>query len=478
MNRRSLTFRLVFWYCALLLALGAAFAVLTLVSFNRYVSQSTEATLAARAAAVWTISQPTLDDRANLTTLMEQRFLPEAQDRLIRISRDGAIVYQSGPPIDRQFDPDSIPLPSDLDGSRMQRLKRLFLYSKRFAAADGHVITVESGQATDVMEIAQRRLVIALIFGLPLLLVFAAVGGFFLVQRALAPVEAMIAAAEALTFNSPRKRLPLVGTGDRLDALGRTLNRMLERLDSAYQQASRFSADAAHELRTPLAIMHGELELLAATRDLPATMQSAVAYILGETDRLSHIVKSLIAMSHLEAMAGKRAHRSVDLNALAEETIEQMHLLAEEKSIAIQLPTEPAVMAPGDRDRLKQVMVNLLDNAIKYTKQGGRITVSTAETADAAMLSIADTGIGIAPEHLPHIFDRFYRVATDRGEVGAGLGLAIVRSICAAHGGKITVESQPGVGTTFRVELPRATERLTVISSAPPTEPAGKAEAA
>jgi signal transduction histidine kinase len=477
-NRRSLTFRLVFWYCGLLLGLGAAFALFTLLSFNRYVSQSTEATLSARAAAMWSIAEPILDDRATLTVLMEQRFLPEEEDRLIRISRDGITLYQSGPPIDRQFDPDKVPLPLDLDGTRVQRLKRLFLYSKRFTTAGGHVITIESGQATDVMVIARRRLVISLIFGLPLLLAATAVGGFFLVQRALTPVEAMISAAEALTFNSPRKRLPIAGTGDRIDTLGRTLNRMLDRLDNAYQQASRFSADAAHELRTPLAIMHGELELLAATPDLPADMQAAVASILGETERLSQIVKSLIAMSHLEAMAGKRSHLSVDLNALAQETIGQMHLLAEEKEITVKLPTGPAVVAAGDHDRLKQVMVNLLDNAIKYTRQGGRITVSTAETADAAILSVADTGIGIAPEHLPRIFDRFYRVATDRGEVGAGLGLAIVRSICAAHGGRITVESQPGAGTTFRVELPRASEPLTVIPSAFPEEPQGKAEAA
>ncbi len=471
MNRRSLTFRLVFWYCGLLLLLGVAFAVFAYISFDRYVAQTTEATLAGRAEAVWSMAQNLLDDRAALAGLMEQRFAPEAQDRMIRISIGDAVVYQSGTPTDHDFTPGDIPKQPVADRPHTRRFDRFFLYAKAFSAADGRAVTVEAGQSVNLMETTERRLIATLIFGLPVLLIFAAMGGFFLVQRALAPVEGMIAAAEAFTFNDPRERLPLAGTDDRIDVLGRTLNRMLERLDNAYQQASRFSADAAHELRTPLAIMRGELELLATTRALPTSVQNAVANILGETERLIQIVKSLVAMSHLDSVAGKRSHRPVDLNALAAETVEQMRLLAEEKDISIQLPVEPTAVAAGDRDRLKQVMVNLLDNAIKYTNAGGRITVSTAETADTAILSVADTGVGIAPEHLGHIFDRFFRVAADRGEVGAGLGLAIVRSICIAHGGRITVESQRGIGTVFRVELPRATERETA------THP-GHAEAA
>lgn len=459
MNRRSLTFRLVSWYCGLLLVLGAAFAAFSYFSFDRFVEQATRSTLASRADAAWSMANGLLGDKQVLAALIEQRFAPEAQNRLIRISGDGQIFYQSGAPEDHEFDPAAVPLPSTRNLPTLEKRGNLFIFVKSFTMPGGRILTVESGRSADLMEQAERRLVTALIFGLPILLIVAAVGGYILVQRALAPVEGMIEAAEALTFNSPRKRLPLAGTEDRIDALGRTLNRMLERLDNSYQHASRFSADAAHELRTPLAIMRGELELLA-TEDLAEPMQSAVENILGETARLSQIVESLIAMAQMDSVAGKRAHLAVDLHALAAETIDQMRLLAVEKNITIAPPTGVHALAAGDRDRLKQVLVNLLDNAIKYTPPGGRIAVAVDEDGDKSVLSVSDTGVGIASDDIPRVFDRFYRVATDRGEVGAGLGLAIVKSICAAHGGRISVESLPGVGSIFRMELPRAKEGL------------------
>jgi signal transduction histidine kinase len=142
-----------------------------------------------------------------------------------------------------------------------------------------------------------------------------------------------------------------------------------------------------------------------------------------------------------------------------------MNLLAEEKNIVLSRPSGPAVTVAGDRDRLKQVLVNLIDNAIKYTPAGGRIAVEVTQAGDAVVLSVADTGIGIAPDALPLVFDRFYRVATDRGEIGAGLGLAIVRSICAAHGGTVTAESTPRAGSTFKVTLPQAPPALIAAST-------------
>ena len=465
MNRRSLTFRLVSWYCGLLLALGTAFAAFTYIDL-RPLCRTVDpvSTLAGRADAIWGMSKDLLGDRPALADLIERRFAPEAQDRFIRISSEAEVFYQSGPPADPAFDPASVGLPNGKDLPHLGKTGNLLLYVKRFAAPDGRAFIVESGRSADTMEIVQRRLATSLIIGLPLLLIFAAAGGYLLVQRALSPVEGMIEAAEARTFNSPRNRLPLAGTGDRIEALGRTLNRMLERLDQAYQHASRFSADAAHELRTPLAIMRGELELLAATRGLPGDMQKAIANILGETARLGQIVDNLIAMSRLDSVSGKRVHLAVDLRALAAETIDQMRLLAVEKNVTIEEPSGSEAVAAGDRDRLKQVLVNLLDNAVKYTPQGGKVAVAVEETADTAILTVSDTGIGIAPEHIPLIFDRFFRASTDRGEIGAGLGLAIVRSICSAHGGTVAVESRLGAGSVFRVELPRAKEGLSATT--------------
>jgi signal transduction histidine kinase len=463
MSRRSLTFRLVSWYCGLLLALGAAFAIFTYASFDRYVTQTMRSTLAGRADAVWGMAVGLLNDKAALSAVIEQRFAPEALDRLIRV-RGSEVYYQSGIPSDGEFDPSTITAAPAGAQDSFEKRGNLFLYAKTFAAPDGTRVTIESGQSDDLMAKFEHRLVVVLIFGLPVLLIVAAAGGFVLVQRALSPVQGMIEAAEAMTFNSPRKRLPLAGTEDRIDALGRTLNRMLERLDGSYQHAARFSADAAHELRTPLAIMRGELELLA-TEELSDELQRAVANILGETERLGQIVDNLMAMAQLDTVTGKRAHHPVDVTALTNETIDQMRLMAVDKDIAIAQPKGGPAMAVGDRDRLKQVLVNLLDNAIKYTPPGGRIDVAVEEAAGAVLLTVSDSGIGIAAADLPHVFDRFFRATTDRGEVGAGLGLAIVKAICAAHGGTVTVDSTPGAGSCFKVTLPQATSALIAAAS-------------
>ena len=464
MSRRSLTFRLVSWYCGLLFVLGAAFTAFSYVSFDRYIDQTVRSSLASRADAIWDMAGGMLTDRQAVTQLIEQRFEPEALNRMIRISGGDQIYYQSGMPGDRAFDPAQVQVaPSDAH-SNFTRTSELFLYQKSYTGVDGRTVVIQSGQSADLMGVVEHRLVTVLLFGLPILLIVAAGGGYVLVQRALAPVEGMIEAAEALTFNSPRKRLPLAGTEDRIDALGRTLNRMLELLDGSYQHATRFSADAAHELRTPLAIMRGELELLA-TEHLPEELLGAVGNILGEAERLSQIVESLITLGQMDSVAGKRAHLAVDLHALAAETIDHIRLLAVEKDITIEAPTGAHAMAAGDRDRLKQVLVNLLDNAIKYTPAGGRITVDVEEAGDSAVLTVKDSGVGIAADSLPLIFDRFFRVTADRGEVGAGLGLAIVKSICAAHGGAVSAESTAGDGSIFKVTLPQASPAMVAATS-------------
>jgi signal transduction histidine kinase len=460
MNRRSLTFRLVSWYCGLLLVLGVAFAAYTYTGFSRYLRETLQATLTTRAEVTWDVARTALDDRDRLTALMEQRFAPEAHDRFTRITVDGEQHYLSGPPVEHRFDPAIVAPLAEASPTGLRHISGLWIYSLRRTTPDGRQVTIETGQAGDAMATAESGLIKTLLIGLPLLLVITGLGGYVLVRRAFTPVAAMINVAEALTFNSPHNRLPLAGTSDQLDELGHALNRMLERLDNAYQHASRFSADAAHELRTPLTIMRGEIEFVAAAKDLSPEIQAALESALEETLRLGHIVDSLMALSRLDSIAGKREHWPVDLAALAAETMDQMQLLAEEKEITLSLlvarQASTPVLAMGDRDRLKQVLVNLLDNAIKYTEVGGRVTVDIDVDGDRVLLKVTDTGIGIPTSLHSDVFERFFRVATDRGPSGAGLGLAIVKSICLAHGGQVTLDSSPGVGSSFCVELPLA----------------------
>jgi signal transduction histidine kinase len=454
---RSVTARLVFLYCLLLVILGGAFLGFTVFSFNYFARQTTAAALANRAGEVWNISQSLLGQPARLADVIGRRFSPEPMDRFIRIRVDGRTVYQSGSPESREFEPDRIPLTKPMKSAR--RIGNILLYTAAFKTPRGAFVTVDTGQSDQFARTVQTRLAKSLFIGLPILLLAAALAGYLLMRQALTPVEVMINAAENYTFNDPHNRLPLVGAEPRIEALGLALNRMLDRLDGAYSHVSRFSSDAAHELRTPLTIIRGELELVASNARKPSEVDQAIANALEEMTRLSGIVDSLITLSRMESLWGKRTHSPVDLMELAAETIDQMGLMAVEKNITLEGPQGAPVMVAGDRERLKQVLVNLIDNAIKYTRDGGRVTVEAGVHNESGFVSVEDTGIGIDPNHHDKIFERFYRVTPDRGEQGAGLGLAIVRSICHAHGGTVTLRSVPEFGSCFTMEIPLLTAK-------------------
>jgi heavy metal sensor kinase len=283
-------------------------------------------------------------------------------------------------------------------------------------------------------------------------------GGYFVALRALRPVDIIIDAAERISSRNLSERLPVPKTRDELERLSTALNNMIRRLEESFQYTQRFLADASHELRTPLTILQAELEaMLGDTRDEPEQREVA-ASALEEVERLRNIVESLFALSRLDA--GEAMNRSdlFDLGELVASTADQMSLLALDKHISIRCETQEPLIVQGDRARLKQVAVNLLDNAIKYTPEGGEIRVRTAARNGTAVLEVADNGIGIPEGALPHLFERFYRVdkARSRQQGGAGLGLSIVKSICAAHSGRVEVQSKEGEGSSFRVELPLA----------------------
>jgi len=281
-----------------------------------------------------------------------------------------------------------------------------------------------------------------------------------LVRRSLAPVVHIIKSAENITLRNLNDRLPVSNTGDELEQLSISLNNMIERLDHSFQQTQRFLADASHELRTPLTVLHGELEELVETNSDKLDVRKTSGSALEEVQRLKKIVEALFALSRLDAGEAQEESVPVDLSTLVTTTAEQMCLLAEDKKIDIAPHCSENVFVKGDRSRLKQVVVNLLDNAIKYTPEGGRIEINLAVREGKALLQVSDNGIGIPGEALPHVFERFFRAdkARSRDMGGAGLGLSIVKSICAAHQGRVEVQSQEGKGSQFLVELPLTSE--------------------
>ena len=228
------------------------------------------------------------------------------------------------------------------------------------------------------------------------------------------------------------------------------------RLEDAFQHISRFSADVSHELRTPLTILRGELEAAVQNERLAPEFLDLIGSALEETERLRTIVEQLLATSRLDAGDVHMQMARLDLGQLATSTAEQMRLLAEEKSITFGFDSGAGVEVEGDPSRLQQLVVNLLDNAIRYTGEGGRISVSTTRHGEWAILAVADSGAGIPPESLPYVFERFYRAdkARTRYSGGSGLGLSIVKAICTAHHGEIDISSTEGIGTRVTVLLP------------------------
>ncbi len=473
MNPRSIRFRLIMWYAGLLTGAFLLFGVALYQVLRGYLENSLGQTLSRRSEQI-ALSLLAGIDKTGERYVADQiatRYAPENYDRFIRITRaDGSVLYASGRT--SSFDPSEL-RPLDVNAVKEDFVHKVLLGDgnlllvtvERFEASDGHRFLIESGGPMAPIETILSHLLFSLLLGVPLLGFVAVGGGLFLVGRALAPVVQIARSAEQITLHNLSERLPLTDTGDELEHLSLALNRMIGRLSEAFEQNRRFLADASHELRTPLAAWRGEMEsVVELTRGLPELSDRAGS-ALEEVDRLAKIVDALFAISRLDAGEAQQEWTRFDLAPLAASTTEQMSLLAEDKGIAVACKVQGHVSVEGDRARIKQVVVNLLDNAIKYTPPGGSINLDVSAREDKAVIEVADTGIGIPARALPHIFERFFRVdkARSRDAGGAGLGLAIVKSICTAHGGQVSVESSESQGSRFKVELPlaRPGQRLT-----------------
>jgi heavy metal sensor kinase len=466
MNPRSIRFRLIMWYAGLLMAVFLLFCLAVYQVLRGYLETSLAEALKRRSDQIAELLVAHIDKSGDryVADQIATRYAPENYDRFIRITRpDGSILYASGRT--GSFDPTGLPplAVNTLHGDFAQKAvlgdgTRLLVTTKTFRSSDNRRFLIESGGPMAPIETILSHLLLSLLIGVPVLAFVAVGGGLFLVGRALAPVVQIARSAEQITLHNLNERLPLTNTGDELEHLSLALNRMIVRLSEAFEQNRRFLADASHELRTPLAAMRGEMEsVVEQTRGLPA-LRDRAGSVLEEIDRLSKIVDALFAISRLDAGEAQQEWARFDLAALVASTTEQMSLLAEDKGISVACDVQGHVSVEGNRARLKQVVVNLLDNAIKYTPPGGAIRLHLRAESDKAILEVVDNGIGIPAVALPQLFQRFFRVdgARTREVGGAGLGLAIVKSICIAHGGQVEVKSTEGQGSSFKVELPLA----------------------
>lgn len=377
---------------------------------------------------------------------------------LIRIyGKDGVPVTEFGPP---GTDLAALPPPDtgpgagagfatlvQADGSKVRT------YTTPLQDTGQVVGTLQVGEDLSLVTSALDQLAAALTLGALLLIAVSVAGGYFLAGRALAPVDQITRTVQHISTHDLSARLDLP-TGDELGRLAGTLDAMLDRLEEGFRRERQFTADASHELRTPLAAMQAILEVVRARPRAAAEYEQALDDLAEETGRLQVLVGGLLQLARTDAAitAPLRAAR-VNLAQILNDVCDSMQPLAEAKGLALTCAAPPVLMVIGDGDDLVRLFVNLVDNAVKYTDTGS-IQIEAAARAEGCHVTVTDTGNGIAPEHLPHVFDRFYRADAARSLPGAGLGLAIAADIAAAHGGAIKVASAPHAGTQFVVTLP------------------------
>lgn len=280
-------------------------------------------------------------------------------------------------------------------------------------------------------------------------------GGWLLAGRALRPVEDISAAASRISVGNLAERIDVAETDSELGRLAGVLNSTFARLEAAFAQQKQFVADASHELRTPIAVLISEAQTTLARQRSQAEYREAVQACLDTAQQMRGLTQSLLELARYDAGQEPITRQPVDVAALARACVERLRPLAAERAILIHSDLA-STEVPGDVDRLRQVITNLIANAIHYNKDGGEVRIGTRAEKGVAVVVIADTGEGIAPEDLPRIFERFYRADKARGRASgrSGLGLAICKAIVEAHGGTIGVSSEPGVGSTFQVTLP------------------------
>jgi heavy metal sensor kinase len=464
MNVRSIRFRLGAWYAGLLALLLILFGVFVYVTLERVLERNLQETLTKEAQTIGDalLSKIRQTGDAYVIDEIEEHFAPRTNSHFLRVTReDGSVLYQSGHPHDESFDPAAVAAsragdPVAWHEENAPGTGKLFVYSMTYTDSIGTRYAIQAGASNKPIRTVLNQLLVSLAVALPLIIGVAIGGGILLMRNALKPLRDISDAAAKITSRNLNERLPKVHTGDDIEQLTASLNRMMSRLEESFQHVQRFSADVAHEVRTPLAILQAELEALLDRPELNTESRNAVSSALEEAGRLSLIAEQLLEMTRLEAGEMLSTASRIDLADVTRGTVDQMRLLSDDKQIRMTYEGEEEVPVLGDPIRLRQIVVNLIDNAIKYTRPGGTISVSSGTAHGNGFLEISDSGVGIPQEAIPHVFERFYRVdgARSRQLGGTGLGLAIVKSICAAFGGTVTVQSVPGTGTTFRVELP------------------------
>jgi signal transduction histidine kinase len=475
----SLRWRLTGWYVLLLMGVLLVFSAGTYIAVYKLLLDNFDDLLTSQANLI----VQTVDFSDRKLTLQNDSLRAGHRDdeHLTRIYRPDRIpIYDDNP---REQAPElADALDKALDGDRQIIQVRGREAPMRILSLpithDGRIVgALQIGISLEDVRATMRTLLKVMLLLAPAMLLIASGGGWFLANRALGPIDRLTRTAQRISAEDLSQRINLRGPDDEVGRLAHTFDAMLTRLQLAFEQQRRFSADASHELRTPLTAIIGQIDVAIERPRDAESYRTTLTSVREQARRLARLANDLLLLARADIQPAPLAHELIDLGALLPAIVAQVGPLAEDRQQQIALDQAPELLVRGNEDDLIRLFLNLLDNAIRYTPPGGRITVTaaiggpTGGKSDRAIgqlastcapapvvVSIHDTGPGVAPEHLPHVFDRFFRAdrGRNRAQGGSGLGLAIAQSIVSAHGGRLEVRSAIDQGSTFIVTLPCA----------------------
>jgi heavy metal sensor kinase len=450
----SIRVRLTGWYAAALSVLLIVYATVTYVAVRAEFQEQFDDQLSEDFEAAEDRLVPTADGR--LTWAGGQHHESDSEDeRIYEVwSASGEQIHRSGgtaplPPL--ALTSASIPYRYETISVNGQPWRTM----SGTATLGGRAVVMRVSRSEENLRRELLQILVVLIVGLPFVVTLAGIGGYLLARRALAPIDHLASDARRITADRLHERLSVPNPTDEIGRLAAVINETFGRLEASFDQLRRFTADASHELRTPLAVVRGIGEATVSEKRSPHEYEEAIGSMLEELDRLTHLVDTLLRLSHGDAGTIRLARERIDLAQLASDVASSLNILAEERQQRLTVDIDEHVAVAVDRLVLREAITNVLDNAIKYSPSGSAISVRVGQEDGQAVIAVSDEGPGIAPEHRERIFDRFFRIdkARSREEGGAGLGLAIAKWAVEIHGGQISAIARPTGGSEFRIHL-------------------------
>ena len=449
--------RLTAWYFAVLAVVLSAFGIIGYFAMRHSIRKTVDEELQVRAEGVHQLIEQTIQRGAkeDLPEGLREHTELRAGGALLQVSDEqGNWLYRSTVMSDY-----GVPRPATIPKRATEFRGRdvpLRIWSEKVSVG-GQSYLIQSAFEMDDFYEALHHFALLLLISIPSLLVCAAAGGYWISTRALAPVDQITQTARTISAQNLSSRLVVPNTGDELQRLSETLNGMLERLEAAFKKITQFTADASHELRTPVAVMRTRAELSLRKARSADEYREVIAEVLTELEKTSGLIEQLMFLARADSGAETLHFAATNVAEVLREACHQGSALAEAKQIAFQehIPGE-SMWIQADASSLRRLFLILIDNAVKYTPASGQIDVSLHRNDGYAVAEVRDTGIGIAEADLPNVFERFYRTdkARTRESGGVGLGLSIGRWIAEVHSGTIEVHSSPGRGSTFQIRLP------------------------